>query len=86
MSRLSFNLGNPPFVPLAPFERLSQELMGESAEAVYAQMCSRRRRIDSVRLRSAPTVCRTWLEDVLSGQLHKTLPRQWVLSTNIHCN
>lgn len=42
MSRLSFNQGTPPFVPLTTFTRLSPEVMRERAEAFYVQMKRRK--------------------------------------------
>ncbi|MBC7918558.1 MAG: nitroreductase family protein [Rhodoferax sp.] len=42
MSRLSFNQGTPPFVPLTTFTRFSQEVMRERAEAFYVQMKRRK--------------------------------------------
>ena len=42
MSRLSFNHGTPPFVPLSTFERLEPDAMRARADAFYAQLKRRK--------------------------------------------
>ena len=61
MSRLSFNHGTPPFVPLSTHERLKPEDMRAQAEAFYAQI----RRRKTIRAFSSEAVPREVIEHCL---------------------
>lgn len=61
VSRLSFNHGSPPFIPLSTFERLGEDAMRERAQTFYAELKRRK----TIREFSSEAVPREVLETCL---------------------